>query len=385
MHELLIIMVAVWTIGRILRPFGVPLVFGELLGGILVGPALLNLVHADSEIIQVISELGIFFLMLHTGLQTDHRELFGASKVSILVAIGGMLLSFAGGYYVGIFFGLDTAAALFVGMGLSVSAIAFAARIFKDCGIEKSKVAHITLGAAVIDHIIALVLFSLVVAYEASGEIQWGTMAFILLKIVIFFGVVLWLGLKTGPLLHKHLSHGKKAFTLSLIVALTLGYVAELMGLHSILGAFLAGLFMQEELLDRRVYDKIEDRFYGLSYSFFGPIFFASLAFHLDFAAFVSMPVFAITIIVVAFIGKLVGSGGAALLSKVPLLESSIIGLSMNNRGAVELVFAAIGLEQGIIDGTVFSILVTMAFATTIISLFATPPLAKRLKASEIA
>ncbi|QQR83951.1 cation:proton antiporter [Candidatus Peregrinibacteria bacterium] len=99
LNDLLILMVVVWTAGKIFRSFHLPIVFGELVGGVIVGPALLGIVPADSEVIKVIAELGIFFLMLHSGLETNPEELLKASKKSIFVALGGVLLPFVGGYW----------------------------------------------------------------------------------------------------------------------------------------------------------------------------------------------------------------------------------------------------------------------------------------------
>ena len=147
-----------------------------------------------------------------------------------------------------------------------------------------------------------------------------------------------------------------------------------------IIGAFLAGLFIREEIIDHETFEKIEDRVYGLSYSFVGPIFFASLAFHLDSTSIKESPLFLIVIITVAVLGKLIGCGLASHLSGLSKNESIAMGLVMNSRGAVELIIASIGLQLQIIDETVFSVLIIMAFATKILSLVATPPFAKQLQ-----
>lgn len=382
MEQLLILMVVVWTAGRLFQSAGLPLLFGEILAGIIVGPAMLDLVHPDEEVIRVIAELGIFFLMLHTGLKTDHRELFAASRTGIIVALGGMALSFIGGYLVCIAFGMNEMMSAFMGLGLSVSAIPLIARLFNDFGIDKTRAAHVTMGAAVFNDILALILFSLLLSAGRGDSMTWQDITILLLKVSVFFAVVITIGLASAPYLQKFFAKGKKAFTLTLIVALVFGVFAEWIGLHSIIGAFLAGVFMQEELIDRETFDKIEDRFYGLAYSFFGPVFFASLAFHLDFAALVHFPALTISIIAVAIVGKLVGSGAVALTMLKPV-EAAVVGIAMNNRGAVELIIAAIGLEAGIIDTTAFSILVTMTFVTTMISTIGLQPFAKKLRAQE--
>lgn len=380
MQQLFILMVFVWTVGRLFQAAGLPLVFGEVLAGMLVGPSLLNLVHPENDVIVVAAELGIFFLMLHTGLKTDHRELMKASASSFAVAIAGMILTFvlsAGAAYL---LGVDPLPASFIGLVSSISAIALMARIFKDAKIDDTRVAHVSLGAAVANDILGLIAFSMLLAFARDGEMSWVALLLLLAKTTAFFAIVIAVGLASAPHLKKFFARGKKAFTLTLVVALLFGSIAEWLGLHAIIGAFLAGLFMQEELIDTDTFSKIEDRFYGLAYSFFGPIFFAALAFHLDVTAILDAPLLLATITLAGIIGKVVGSGAVALLFNMKPLDSLGVGLAMNSRGAVELIIASVGLEAGIIDQTVFSILVTMAFATTIVSILGFVPLSKHLR-----
>ncbi len=378
--NLLILMVVVWTAGKVFRSLKLPVVLGQLMGGILVGPALLGLVDPNSETIKVLAELGIFFLMLHAGLETDHREILKASKRSFLIAMGGTILSFAGGYSVAQYFGQTQTASLFIGMGLSVSAIAMAARVFKDCKIMNTRAANVTLGAAIFENILALILFSIIISIAEQGAVELIPLLFLLLKVIAFFTVVIFAGLRLSRFLNRIIYFGNKGFTLTLIIALLMGLIAEAIGLHMIIGAFLAGLFIHEEVLDKRVFDKIEDRIYGLSYGFFGPVFFASLAFHLDLSAFTATTGFLAALVAVAIAGKVIGSGIVAKFEKLTNLESLVIGIGMNNRGAVELVIATIGLQMGIINEMVFSVLVAMAFITTIFSILLTSPLAEKLK-----
>ncbi len=381
--SLLILMVVIWTAGKFFRIFKLPVIFGELIGGILVGPAILGLVQADSELIKIIAEFGIFFLMLHAGLETNPDQLFKSSKKSFLIALGGVLLPFAGGYWVSTLFGYPPASAFFVGMGISISAIAISARLFKDAHMLNSTVAHLSLGAAIIDDIIALILFSVAISIAQTGAVELVPLLIIIAKVIAFFTVVIYGGQKISPFMNRVIYFGNKGFTLTLIIALLMGLIAEAIGLHMIIGAFLAGLFMREEVIDNRVFDKIEDRVYGLSYGFFGPIFFASLAFHLDLTSFKTAPLFLAAILIIAILGKIIGCGGVARLLKVKPLESLAIGLAMNNRGAVELIVASIGLQMGIIDKTIFSVLIAMAFFTTVFSIITMHPVSKRIRDSK--
>lgn len=380
-HQLLVLMVVIWTSGKLFRCIKLPVVFGELIGGIIVGPTLLNIVQADTEMIKTLAELGIFFLMLHSGMHTDPHELFHASKKSFGIALGGVVFPFLGGYIVSILAGQSFESAMFIGMCLCISALSLIVHQLKDCKMLGTPVANITLGASLIDDILALILFSAILNVVDTGSFDPIQLAAVVGKISIFFAIVLIGGQKTAPVLNKFIYFGNKGFTLTLIIALCLGLIAEAIGLHMIIGAFLAGLFIQEEMIDQKTFDKIEDRVYGLSYSFFGPIFFASHAFHLDFPAVAAAPWFLTAIIVVAILGKIIGCGGTALALGMSKAESALIGLSLNNRGAVEIIIAAIGLSYGIIDSKIFSILILMAFCSTIFSICFTGRVARQIKA----
>lgn len=381
--DLLILMVVVWTIGKIFRAFSLPMIFGELVGGIIVGPVLLGLVNPDSEFIKIIAEFGIFFLMLHSGLETDPSQLLKTGKKSLLIALGGAILPFLGAYYVSIGFGYEPITALFVGMGISITALPICARLFKDYKMPRSKVAHLTMGSAIINDILALILFSTAINVAEVGSVEWIPLLKTLGTVVLFFVIVIYGGMKISPFMNRVIRFKNKGFTLTLIIALLMGLIAEAIGLHMIIGAFLAGLFIREEVIDQKTFAKIEDRVYGLSYSFFGPIFFASLAFHLDFSAFTALPILLLILLGVAILGKLIGSGLAARLLKIKPLHSLAIGVAMNSRGAVELIVLVLALEMGIIDEQIFSVLVFIAFVTTILAIMGFQPIAKRLKAQK--
>lgn len=377
-RTLLILMVVVWLMGKLFRTLKLPVIFGELVGGIIVGPLALNLVDPGSLTIKLLAELGVFFLMLHTGLEANPRELLNASKKSVFVAISGAVLPFIGGYFVALAFGQTNIEALFIAMCLSFSAIAISARLFKENKIQRTKAANIAFGAAVFDNIFTLLLFSIVLSFIETGEIAFIPILLLIFKVVLFFVVVIVGGLKLSKYLGKFLKN--KGFTFTLIIALLFGLIAEWVGLHMVIGAFLAGLLIREEILDEKIFKKIEDRIYGLSYSFLGPIFFTSLAFHLDFSAVITRPWFLLSIIAVAVLGKVIGTGGTALLEKIKVKNALVIGFAMNSRGAMELVVASIGIQQAIISKDVFSILVIMAFTATMISIFAMKPIVKLAK-----
>ncbi|MEJ2691430.1 MAG: cation:proton antiporter, partial [Deltaproteobacteria bacterium] len=171
-----------------------------------------------------------------------------------------------------------------------------------------------------------------------------------------------------------------KAFTFAITCALAMAYLAELAGLHLIIGAFLAGQFVRREIMDDRIYDRISDRFFGLSYGFLVPIFFASLSFHLRFNWSWTFVLFTAILIIIAIVGKLFGCGLGLYPFRRSLWESAVVGFGMNGRGAVELVMATVviglsdkllasgHLNEPLLTTDQFTALILMAFVTTMMA-----------------
>jgi Kef-type K+ transport system membrane component KefB len=378
--NLILILTAAWFLGRVFARFGLPVVLGELLAGIILGPPLLGII-STSEPIELLAEFGIFFLMFYAGLEMDPKEAVEHIVPSTAVAIGGFILPFVLGYFTCKIFGGTSFQSLFVGMGLSITAIAVQARILHDLQIQNTSIGHIIIGAAIIDDILALISLSILLALAESGSIQILQIAFIIFKVALFFGFTIFIGQFVIPRFVRKLDDREgKSFTFALVCALSMAYLAELAGLHLIIGAFLAGQFVRKEIMDIDIYQKISDRFYGISYGFMAPIFFVSLSFHLHIQWEWSVIFFTFTITLIAIIGKFLGCGLGAYLYGQSLWESAIIGSGMNGRGAVEMVVAAVVIKLSdklLNDNTItealltqdqFSALICMAFVTTIIA-----------------
>lgn len=378
--NLILILTVAWFMGRVFARFGLPVVLGELLAGVILGPPLLGII-STSEPIELLAEFGIFFLMFYAGLEMDPKEAVEHIWPSTAVAIGGFVLPFAFGYFTCNLFGGTVFQSLFVGMGISITAIAVQARILRDMHIHNTSIGHIIIGAAIVNDILALISLSILLELAESGTIQALQVGFIVLKVAAFFGFTILIGQFVIPRFIKRLDDREgKAFTFALVCALVMAYLAELAGLHLIIGAFLAGQFVRKEIMDIDIYQKISDRFYGMSYGFMAPIFFVSLSFHLNIQWEWSIIFFTITITLIAIIGKILGCGIGAYLNGRSFWESTIIGSGMNGRGAVEMVVAAvvIKLSDELISGNTiieplltqdqFSALICMAFITTFIA-----------------
>jgi len=378
--NLLLILTLAWILGILFSRFGLPVMLGELLAGIILGPPLLGLVSI-SDPLEILAELGIFFVMFHTGMEMDPKELVEHIWPSLGVALGGFILPFILGYAATRVFGGTVYQALFVGMGVSVTAIAVQAVVLHSMRINHSELGHIIIGAAIADDILALITLSTLLGLAKTGAIHFQAIALILFKVVAFFGLTIIIGHFVMPRFTRKLAdHGGRAFTFAMASALLMAYFAELAGLHLIIGSFLAGQFVRKEIMDHSVYEAIHDRFFGISYGFLVPIFFASLSFHLHLSWSLSFIFFALALIFVAVVGKLVGCGLGAAVFKYNFWESAIIGFGMNGRGAVELVVASvvIKLSQDLLGAHVideplltqeqFSGLVLMAFVTTLMA-----------------
>ena len=350
---------------------------GELLAGIILGPPLLGLVAA-SPAMDELAELGIFFVMFYTGMELDPRELLEHIWPSTVVAFGGFVIPFGLGALTALLFGGTVYQSLFVGLGVSVTAIAVQAVILHSMRVNRSKIGHIIIGAAIVDDILALIALSTLLGLVQTGSVHLAAVAIILLKVVLFFAVTIVIGEFIMPRFTRRLTDkGGKAFTFAMTAALLMAYFADLAGLHLVIGAFLAGQFVRKEVMDETVYNAVKDRFYGISYGFLVPIFFASLSFHLHLSWNGPFLLFCLVLVIAAVAGKLVGCGAGALAFKYNIREAGIIGLGMNGRGAVELVMASVvirlsdklmasnGISSPLLTQIQFSGLVIMALVTT--------------------
>ena len=378
--SLLIILAVAWPVGAFFVRLGLPIMLGQLITGLVLGPAVLNIIH-PSEAISFLADLGIFFAMFYAGMEMDPKELVEHIWPSLAVAVGGFVLPFAMGFFATRFFGGTVFQSLFVGIGLSITAIAVQAVILQEMEIHKTKIGHVIMGAAIADDIISLVGLSVLLGLVQTGTVETVGILVIVLKVVVFFAFTILAGHFVVPFFTSKLEDfNAKGFTFAMISALVMAAAAELAGLHTVIGAFLAGQFVRKEIMHEKIYHAISDRFYGLSHGFLMPVFFASLAFHIQFEFNLPFLFFASVITIVAILGKLVGCGLGALAFRFSMRQSAVIGFGMNGRGAVELVIVAVVISlsedlmtRGVISEPLLtqsqvSALVLMAFVTTMLA-----------------
>ncbi|MFQ5787488.1 MAG: cation:proton antiporter [Thermodesulfobacteriota bacterium] len=361
--HLLILMVVIWSVAVMLRRIGLPTIMGELLMGVILGPAVLGWVH-PSEIIETLAQLGIFFLMLHAGVETKPREFFEAMRSSLGIAVVGAMVPFCVSMAVGLAFGLSLSSALFVGLTMTATAVVITIKILLDLGLQNTRMARVVVASCVIDDILTLVLFSVILGIIKEGSFDPLSLLWIGLKSTLFFGVTIAIGYYLYPLLkHPFRNREGKGFTFVLILALGFGLFAEAIGLHIILGAYLAGLFFSEEVASPGLAQKVEDRLYGIAFSFLGPIFFISLGFHITFDFLAKSGIWFIIILTSAcIVGQIFSAGGMARLLRFSWVESLTVGVGMCGRAEMAFILSSLGLSMGAIDNKVFSILIFTSF-----------------------
>lgn len=391
LYILLVLLLTTRLCAEAAERLGQPALVGELVAGVVLGalaarysdnlPVLSEL--SGNRVFHGITDLGIFFLMLLAGLELKPRDIVESSSVALAVALGGMVVPLALGIGLGWWFlpasDVKFAQALFVGTAMAVTAVPVTVKILMDLGRLGSPVGKILVSAAVYDDVASLALLAVLTSVIAHGAFPDGTsIAWLGLKIAGFFVVTAALGIYVFPWIGRWLKRSvadEFEFSMLLVAAMAYAVVGELLGLHFIVGAFLAGLFFRRRTVDRDAFDRTRERISGITVGFLAPIFFASIGFSLDISAVTEIPGLLLLIVCAAFLGKLIGSAIPARLSGVPVRESAAIGAGMCARGAVELIIAGVALRAGLFRQPdpappevefLFSAVVIMAVVTTI-------------------
>ena len=395
---LLLLLLAARALGTVAEWLSLPSAVGEMLAGMMLislayfaGPhqAFLHDLPEDETLAQV-ADLGIFFLLLMAGVEMQLSDTVHDARKSFVVALGGVLVPLAAGVILGFAFLEDgpqrTAQALLVGVALSITAIAASAKILQEFGLLRSEAGRVLITAALFDDILGLFLLALLSSVIASGALP-GAYEFIILlaKVIAFFVVTGLLGVHVYPQISKEIHRRQAAeieFGALVIVALAYGFLAELLGLHWAVGAFMAGLFMEQSRVSKRPYKSMRLMLNALTAGLLGPVFFAWIGLQANLTAIIEIPGFLIVLIVVAFVTKVVGGGTAALAIGYGKRESAIIGVGLAPRGEIMIVVISVALAAGLIDSAttdpvaehLFSALILMALANTVLA-----PLALRV------
>ncbi len=389
---LVLILVGAKLGGTLFESFGQPAVLGELLAGVAIGNLGLLGIHGleplRSDIgISILAQIGVLFLLFQVGLESDVKKMLAVGASSLMVALLGVVTPMVLGYFVSSWF-FPTHNVLthwFVGATLTATSVGITARVLADLGRTASKEGRIILGAAVIDDVMGLIVLAVVAgiieAADRGAAFDPATVFWIVGKSLLFLiGAVIvgqWLA-KHGFRLATRLRGEGVLLSVALVFCFGLAFLAGKAGLAPIVGAFAAGLVLDEvhyqELRARRGETRSMHELLQPIATFLVPVFFVLMGIRVDLGAFAEPGVlgFAAALTLVAALGKQACSLG--VLEKG--CDRLAVGLGMIPRGEVGLIFAGIGATltiagERVVDGAVFSALVVMVALTTLM----TPPL----------
>ncbi|MBN1594960.1 cation:proton antiporter [candidate division FCPU426 bacterium] len=368
--ELLVIIAGAKLAGEIFEHLQQPAVVGELLVGMLIGPHALGLIH-ESEIIYILSELAVIFLLFQVGLETRLSDMLKVGKKSFWVALLGVIMPFFAGYAYLSALHYDYKTALFLGAAMVATSVGITARVLADLKFLQSHESRIILGAAVIDDVLGMIVLAMVSGLSQGEFSVWALARITFIAVLFVVAVVLigtWLVRKWAPYLKK-LKSRNIPLIMALLVCLGLSAWAQVIGLAAIIGAFLAGMIFAEISEEFHLEKKLEPMT-----DFLVPIFFVVMGSHVNVALFTSGAIItmAVVVTIMAILTKVIGCGAAVL--KDGLASSFIVGVGMMPRGEVGLIIAAIGSRLKIFPDDIYAVIVAMCMATTLIM----PPFMKK-------
>ena len=371
LRNILVVLVAAKLAAELAERAGIPAVVGEIVAGILIGPSVLGLVDHGDEVLQTLGEIGVILLLLDVGLEMDLVELGRVGRASFLVAVVGVVTPLVLGLgAMEAFISDDFNVALFMGAALTATSVGITARVFSDLRAMATTEARVVLGAAVADDVMGLVVLTVVVRLVTEGSVSLVSVAGIIAGAVAFLVVGVVVGMRVAPPLFRAVAKVSRSTgtMVAMALAFTLAFaeLADMAKLAPIVGAFVAGIALNRS--DQA--DRIRRELTPVGHLFI-PVFFLQIGIEADISAFGRASVLrdAAILLVVAVIGKLVSPLGAIGTAG----DKPLIGLGMLPRGEVGLIFATIGLANGVLNDDLYAALLLVVLVTTL----ATPQLLK--------
>ena len=362
--DILVVLVAAKLAAEGSERLGIPAVVGEIVAGVVVGPSALHLVGAD-DVLKVLGELGVILLLLDVGLEMDLGELAAVGRAAMSVATIGVVVPFAAGWGAALGLGMAGKAAIFVGAALTATSVGITARVFGDLRALATIEARTVLGAAVADDVMGLVILTVVTRLVSEGSVSINSVIGIVLVAVGFLAIASLLGIRFAPWTFHHLNRLSRSngtlIALSLAFTLAIAELADQAKLAPIVGAFVAGLALSRSSLAPRIRRELTPVGHLLI-----PIFFVQIGLDAQISQFARLRVLGVAgvLLGVAVVGKLVSAAG---LWRSPG-DRLLVGLGMIPRGEVGLIFATLGLSQGIIGRDVYASLLLVVLASTLMT-----------------
>ena len=382
------------ALGELMQRFGQPEVMGQLLGGLLLGPSLLGLVSPHLQhtlfpptaeqkgMLDAVSQLGMLLLLLLTGMETDLRLVRRVGRSAMAVAAAGVALPFMCGFALGALLPDSLlphaqsrfVTALFLATALSISSIKIVAVVVREMNFMRRDIGQIIVASAILEDTAGWVIIAISFGLASSGTMDLRSVSFAVLGTLAFLAVSLTVGRRVVSDLirwaNDHFASDFPVITMILLITIAMALTTYLIGVHTVLGAFVAGVLIGESPILTR---HIEEQLRGLIAALFMPVFFglSGLSADLTILKDPELLLLAIGLIVIASAGKFAGAFVGGKLGRLTGRESLALASAMNARGSTEVIVASIALSAGVFSKNLFTLIVAMAMITTM----AMPPM----------
>lgn len=371
LKDLAIIFICAKGAGLLARRLKAPMVVGEIVAGLLIGPCLLGWVE-PTPFIKQMAEIGVILIMFSAGLETNLQEMKKSGFAAFLIACVGVLVPLVGGslLYMCVYgfseFGSDEFfKAVFIGCIMTATSVGITVEVLKEMGKLKSRVGQTILSAAIIDDVIGIIVLTFVLGFKDPDSntllVTGKILLFLVLSLVIGFVIY-----KVFKFYDDRHAHTRRIPIIAITLCFIMAYIAEkYFGIADITGAYIAGIILcnvrDAEYIDRRVNIN--------GYMFFAPMFFVGIGLETDLKTVdSSMIVFSIGFVLVAMISKVIGCGLVSKCFKYSWLDCLKIGAGMMTRGEVALIITNKGLGLGIIDSSYFTAVILLIIVSSIVT-----------------
>jgi Kef-type K+ transport system membrane component KefB/nucleotide-binding universal stress UspA family protein len=381
-------------LGEVLQRYGQPAIMGQLIGGILLGPSLFGLVWpsaqhlifstdpAQKSMIDAVSQLGILLLLMLTGMETDLKLVRRVGAACFAISATGVLVPFVCGFALAQFLpasllpkaGEHIVAGLFLGTALSISSVKIVAMVVREMNFMRRNLGQVIVSSAIIEDTIGWLIVAITFGIASSGHIELWPLTKTVVGVAAFMGFSFTIGRRIVFTLIRWANDWFKSefavITMILIIMGTMALTTNLLGVHTVLGAFVSGILIGESPI---LSDHIESQLRGIITALFMPVFFgtAGLSANLTVLADPQLALLTVGLVLIASIGKFSGAFAGGKATGFSWGESLAVGTAMNARGSTEVIVATIGLSMGVLSHNLFTMIVTMAVITTL----AMPPM----------
>jgi len=382
--QIIVIILFARLFGWLFKKIGQPTVIGEIIAGIILGPSFLGMYFPDFSAtlfpkeslgnLQFLSQIGLILFMFVVGMELDLKVLQNKAHDAVVISHASIILPFALGVSLAYFIygsfapaGIDfTSFALFIGISMSITAFPVLARIVQERNIQKTKLGTIVITCAAADDITAWCLLAAVIAIVKAGNFLSSlyVIALAIAYVLVMIKFVRPFLKRIGEMHDSRENLSKPVVAIFFLTLIISSYLTEVIGIHALFGAFMAGAIMPENAKFRNVFiEKVED----VALVLLLPLFFVFTGLRTQIGLLNEPYLWQITgwIILVAVVGKFVGSAIAAKFMGQNWKDSLTIGALMNTRGLMELIVLNIGFDLGVLNAEMFAMLVLMALITT--------------------